>query len=91
MKHLKYFENNNYFKFGDYVKCVDITDMSTALELNKIYYIYCDTRIMDINSYTYIQDGDKKMGGYNSRRFISATPEKIKQYKLEQSANKYNL
>ena len=91
MKHLKYFENNKYFKIGDYVKCIDARGFLNKLENNKIYYIYKDTQILGTNEYTYIQDDDKQMGGYINDRFVLATPEEIEHSKLEKETKKYNL
>jgi len=91
MKHLKTFENDNIiYKEGSYVKCIDVSgfDNDEYLKLNRVYYIYKNPATHD---YVFISKNNKILGGYNSKRFIYATPEEIEKYKIEENINKYNL
>jgi len=76
---------------GDIVKCIDPLNMD-LLTMNKIYTIF---EIVIDNNNTYYKleeimeiDSDHN---YRGNRFVTPTPEEIKQYKLEKTADKYNL
>jgi len=88
MKYLKRFENINEIEAGDYVKCVDDSFMLN-IENGNIYIVY---RVVDFKYFLKIPNKHHNvLYSYTKDRFIPATPEEIEKYKIEQSANNYNL
>jgi len=89
MKHVITFEEKgeHTFKPGDYVKCIN-PGYLTVIHLN---HIYCVKDIEQIGFEIYLLLDGFQDNSYYEYRFVPATPEEIKQYKFEQTLNKYNL
>ena len=89
IKTFEQYTNIPKFKTGDYVKCVD-TDGTLKLIYNNVYIV--SGNLSEVDGYrNYIELEGLSDHTYNEIRFIIPSPEEIKQYKIEQDSNKYNL
>lgn len=82
------FKKSPEISINDIVKCISNTKSEIKLlEVGKLY------KIENIKQFrnTYMYKLYNIVPYMNSNRFILATPEETTKYKLEQSANKYNI